>query len=84
MSLVNRCMHKCRCEWSFGCAAIESQDEDVCINVAKNNHLDVLQWVRSQDRPCSYVPMFLDVRRYAAMGGHLDVLKWLPWGKYMH
>jgi hypothetical protein len=57
-----------------------------CSFAAKNGHLDVLKWLRSQDPPC---PWSEYTCTHTAQNGHLEVLKWLraqnppcPWDKY--
>ena len=49
-------------------------DEDTCAAAARGGHLDVLQWMRSQDPPCPWNTWTCSV---AAEHGHLGVLQWL-------
>jgi hypothetical protein len=45
-----------------------------CRGAAKNGHLEVLKWLRSQDPPC---PWDKWTCTWAAKNGDLEVLKWL-------
>lgn len=66
-------------EWArdLGCIL----DTHVCQRAARYGHLNVIQWLRTQDPPC---PWGGGTCAYAAKGGHLNVLQWArahgcPW-----
>jgi hypothetical protein len=46
----------------------------LCLHAAEGGHLEVLQWLRSQDPPCDWSA---EVCACAAADGHLEVLQWL-------
>ena len=46
----------------------------ICDDESKNGHLNVLQWLRSRDLPCSWDA---DTCTAAAQNGDLDMLVWL-------
>jgi len=61
-------MYKCSKKWTYekGCKI----DNEVCINVAKNGHLEILKW--AYEKGCK---INIGVYNYDKINGHLEVLK---------
>ena len=48
--------------------------KNTCLSASGNGHLEILQWLRSQDPPCPWTEVFCLI---AAQNGHLEILQWI-------
>ena len=70
-SIQQHCSRVELCDWAVRSGMPQNY---ACSRAAMGGHLNVLQWLRSQNPPCVWDECACSG---AAMGGHLGVLQWL-------